>query len=240
MPEPELELDCFSKGCQDLCGKALSDEAVVNHLNELKTTDAQTYDHSVRVMRMMAEFAASGASELNGQAIEAVRAAALHDLGKVGIHNDILYKQGALGVTEWSSVEKHPVIGFLRTVSDLGVHESIPILRHHTLQTRDYPPANEQTGLMDSFEVQKSALDDEDIITSTIMIAVADNLDARYPANDEGIRSYARGERKYCIDELPKLVKASFVRAGKIRALGKEKLLDDLLTVGQDTFLRKK
>ena len=42
---------------------------------------------------------------------ELVRAAALHDIGKVGIPDAILDKPGPLDAAEWTLVRRHPVIG---------------------------------------------------------------------------------------------------------------------------------
>jgi putative nucleotidyltransferase with HDIG domain len=56
--------------------------------------------------------------------------AMLHDVGKVAIPNEILYKPGPLTAEEWAIMRRHPVIGerILRRTPEL---ESIaPMVRH--------------------------------------------------------------------------------------------------------------
>ena len=72
--------------------------------------DAGTYLHSQR----MALYAALLASELglSGERIGAIRTAALlHDVGKIGICDAILYKREPLTTEEWEEVRRHSMIG---------------------------------------------------------------------------------------------------------------------------------
>ena len=68
----------------------------------------------------------------------AVVAATLHDLGKVGIADEILFKPGSLSGMEWELMRQHPVIGSQlveRFNGELGLGEELPLVveavRHH-------------------------------------------------------------------------------------------------------------
>lgn len=72
--------------------------------------DGDTSAHSMRMVMMAKETArALGSSE---EEVRLVRLAALlHDIGKVGVPNDILHKPGPLTEDEWSVMRRHPKIG---------------------------------------------------------------------------------------------------------------------------------
>jgi putative two-component system response regulator len=55
----------------------------------------------------------------------------LHDVGKVGIPDSILYKTGALSTEEWTTMRTHPARGeeICRHVSSL--RQALPLIRHH-------------------------------------------------------------------------------------------------------------
>jgi len=91
--------------------------------------DNYTHDHSEQVVAL----AIQTARLMNLPDSEVIRVrdgAMLHDVGKVAIPNDILYKPGPLDAGEWETMRRHPVIGeqILRRTPEL---ESIaPIVRH--------------------------------------------------------------------------------------------------------------
>ncbi len=87
-------------------------------INALEAKDPDFVGHSMRV----AELAASVAAELglSDDDIEAVRAAGrLHDIGKIGIRDDVLRKQGPLTEDEQSHIREQVLIGF-RILAPLG------------------------------------------------------------------------------------------------------------------------
>ncbi|MDQ6777087.1 MAG: diguanylate cyclase [Actinomycetota bacterium] len=83
--------------------------------------DRYTGEHSEAVIEMSASVARTlGCSAVD---VERVRSAALlHDIGKVGIPDEILHKPGPLSDEEWVVMKKHPVIGerILRKFPGLG------------------------------------------------------------------------------------------------------------------------
>lgn len=58
-------------------------------------------------------------------------ASALHDIGKIGIPEQILNKPGPLGDEERQSVERHPEIGARILEAVEGLEDAAPLVRHH-------------------------------------------------------------------------------------------------------------
>jgi len=93
--------------------------------------DRYTSGHSERVMRYAVEIAAQ--MGINTQALENVRLAALlHDVGKIGVRESILYKPARLLGYEKRQMNLHPHIG-ARIVESIDDSEKIVrgILDHH-------------------------------------------------------------------------------------------------------------
>ena len=100
-------------------------------LQALKARDLQTYQHSLAV----AAYAVRLAQYLQLPPLEVERikfGALLHDIGKLGIPDLVLYKQSILNETELSSMRTHPVIGDEILKHFGSVYDSVlPIVRHH-------------------------------------------------------------------------------------------------------------
>lgn len=72
--------------------------------------DPYTAGHSLRV----AEYAVKigRLAELPEERIDELRKAALlHDIGKIGIRDAVLLKEGRLTDEEWEQIKQHPVLG---------------------------------------------------------------------------------------------------------------------------------
>jgi putative nucleotidyltransferase with HDIG domain len=64
--------------------------------------------------------------------VERIRVAALlHDIGKLGLPDGILDKQGPLSSAEWRSVVQHPRIGQVILEQAAALKDAIPIILHH-------------------------------------------------------------------------------------------------------------
>ena len=95
------------------------EDGMLNSLNALSMVrDNETGNHILRTknyVRVLAERLSSTGiyqSELNPKAIESiVKAAPLHDIGKVGIPDEILKKPGSLTETEWETMKTHAHLG---------------------------------------------------------------------------------------------------------------------------------
>jgi HD-GYP domain-containing protein (c-di-GMP phosphodiesterase class II) len=93
--------------------------------------DAYTQGHSQRVARLAFELAKLyGLSEAACQ--EIYLAGILHDIGKIGIPDNVLLKNGALTEAEYETIQQHPQIGH-RIVEQLGHLQFVlpGILYHH-------------------------------------------------------------------------------------------------------------
>jgi putative two-component system response regulator len=117
-------------------------------VNALEAKDPYLRGHSARV----ADFAAMVAAELKlpDDQVEAIRTAGrLHDIGKIGIREEILNKQGPLTDEEFEHVKQHPVIGaeILAPLTHLG--EVIRFVRshHERWDGKGYPDGLEGSGI---------------------------------------------------------------------------------------------
>jgi putative nucleotidyltransferase with HDIG domain len=98
-------------------------------MSTLEARDPYTAEHSEHVAELSERIARKvGLPEEN---VERIRAAArIHDIGKIGIPDRILLKNGKLTDEEWEIMKKHPVIG-ADLLEGLEVYErSIGIVRH--------------------------------------------------------------------------------------------------------------
>ncbi|HWH15379.1 MAG TPA: HD domain-containing phosphohydrolase [Miltoncostaeaceae bacterium] len=88
-----------------------------------------TRDHSRNVARVAALLAAE--LGLPGDRVEDVRLAGLlHDVGKVGVSEELLTRAGPLTAEEWAEVRQHPEIGY-RMLSGPRMRGVREWIRHH-------------------------------------------------------------------------------------------------------------
>jgi putative nucleotidyltransferase with HDIG domain len=129
----------------------------------LDIRDNNTFDHSWRV----AETATIIAQELklDPKAVEVVHIAAhLHDIGKIGVADNILNKKGSLTTEEFLEVQKHPQIAYqiLKQTPIFDTISPIVLYHHERFDGNGYP----------------SGLKGESIPLAARIIAVADSFDA--------------------------------------------------------------
>ncbi|MFH1338688.1 MAG: diguanylate cyclase [Candidatus Omnitrophota bacterium] len=105
-------------------------EAVFAFAKTIKLKDRYTGDHTERIVYYATEIAR--ALGLPTQEIELVKQASiLHDLGKIGISDEILLKPARLTKKEFEEIKKHPQIGvdIIRPIQFL--HSIIPLILYH-------------------------------------------------------------------------------------------------------------
>jgi HD-GYP domain-containing protein (c-di-GMP phosphodiesterase class II) len=192
----------------------LKDDIVLSLVRTLELYDLYTGGHSEQV----AELSALVAVEL-GLSADEVReiywAGIVHDIGKIGLPEHILNKQGKLTKEEYEVVKKHPQYGYdILARSDSLEHIADIVLHHHEWYNgKGYP----------------AGLQKEDIPYHARILHVCDAVDSM--AQDRVYRKKLTDEQ--IIDELvfgmglqfdPKVAKVmiAFIKAGKLQAFVKK------------------
>lgn len=108
----------------------LKDQTLELAAQALDARDRYTESHSIRVADLagrLGEFL-----ELGDREVESIRTAgSLHDLGKIGVRDDILNKPGPLTEEEWEIMRRHPDIGADMIAQHSALAEVAPLVRHH-------------------------------------------------------------------------------------------------------------
>ncbi len=96
----------------------------------VEAKDANTRDHCDRLAHMAVVFGRDlGCTYEELQALR--RGGVLHDIGKLGVPDAILLKQGPLDAAEWAAMKQHPVIGAQLCSPLHTMHRTLEIVRHH-------------------------------------------------------------------------------------------------------------
>jgi putative nucleotidyltransferase with HDIG domain len=115
-------------------------EVVAALAQALEERDQYTGEHSESVVDLTAKVAE--ALGLDEDDIKDVRTAALlHDIGKVGIPDEILHKNGPLDAREWEIMRQHPVIGerIMRAIPGMGPIARVVRHEHERWDGGGYP-----------------------------------------------------------------------------------------------------
>ena len=129
----------------------------------LDLRDTETAGHSRRVSRYCVQIA--NAQGCSGEQLKHVaRGAYLHDIGKIGIPDAILLKEGVLGIEERAVMEAHVKIGYelVNRIPFLAPAAEIILTHHERYDGTGYP----------------QGLKGKDIPLGSRIFAVADTLDA--------------------------------------------------------------
>jgi diguanylate cyclase (GGDEF)-like protein len=106
-------------------------EAIVKSLAAaVDIRDGYTHTHS----SLVSELAAAVARRLGLSAVEVSRismGALLHDVGKIGIPDAILTKEGGLSPEEWDCIRRHPVLGEQILGQTPELTDVTPLVLHH-------------------------------------------------------------------------------------------------------------
>jgi PAS domain S-box-containing protein len=106
----------------------------------LDLRDKETEGHTQRVAEMTTRLA-SMAGMSDNELVHVRRGALLHDIGKMGIPDNILLKPGKLTDEEWEVMKKHPVYAYdlLSPIKYLHPALDIPYCHHEKWDGSGYP-----------------------------------------------------------------------------------------------------
>jgi putative nucleotidyltransferase with HDIG domain len=108
----------------------LKDQTLDLAAQALDARDRYTESHSIRVSELAGRLGEH--LELGDRECELIRTAgSLHDLGKIGVRDDILNKPGPLSEEEWEIMRRHPDIGADMIAQHSALTEVAPLVRHH-------------------------------------------------------------------------------------------------------------
>ncbi|MCX7861361.1 MAG: HD-GYP domain-containing protein, partial [Chloroflexus sp.] len=96
----------------------------------IEARDSYTYGHSRQVTRYAVHLAME--LGLSDAEIERIRyAGLLHDIGKIGVRDDVLLKAGPLTAEELIQMRRHPRIGVRILEQIRGLRDVLPIIAAH-------------------------------------------------------------------------------------------------------------
>lgn len=120
--------------------KRLYDQTIMSLVTAIEVKDPYTEGHARRVM-LYSEWIGA-ALQLPSRELEKLKIAALlHDVGKIGISNDILNKPGKLTVEEFDQIKQHPENSkkILNNLSDFNDIVMMTYMHHEHFDGSGYP-----------------------------------------------------------------------------------------------------
>ncbi len=129
----------------------------------IEARDAYTYGHSQQVTQYAVRLAME--LGLDSAEIERIRyAGLLHDIGKIGVRDNVLLKPGPLSAEEFAQMRLHPQIGVNILAQIRGLRDILPLIaaHHERVDGNGYP----------------SGLQGEQIPLGARILAVADAFEA--------------------------------------------------------------
>lgn len=175
-------MTCMKENCQQMMDYHEIIECIAGALD---AKDSYTAGHSQRVSELA--LLVCELMQLTPEETERIHIAAhLHDIGKIGIRDAVLNKEGKLTEEEWLEMRRHPQIGaeILNRSSHLSELKDIVLYHHERYDGRGYP----------------KGLKGKEIPLGSRIIAICDSIDAM-----TSNRSYRRAHsHEYCKKELEK------------------------------------
>lgn len=117
------------------------DSTIEGWSKALELRDRETEGHTRRVTELTLELARQLQVFDESQLVHIRRGVLLHDIGKMGIPDSILFKQSPLTEDEWMIMRKHPTYAYdmLSQISYLRPALSIPLYHHEKWDGTGYP-----------------------------------------------------------------------------------------------------
>jgi putative nucleotidyltransferase with HDIG domain len=115
-------------------------QTIVTLANAIDIRDTYTSDHSQRIAKLAIETAREMGCNQESQQ-EIYWGSLLHDIGKIGIPDSILLKEGPLDEEEWEIVRRHPTIGanIIQPIKQLAHISPIIQYSHEWYNGEGYP-----------------------------------------------------------------------------------------------------
>ncbi len=138
--QKHIEELAFAVEKEKLYNQHLSFTMINSMIKALESRDEYTKDHSMRVAELSRKTALKmGCSRDFAKSI--YRAGLVHDIGKIGIRDSILYKKNAFDSAEYATIKKHPEIGFniLKESFDDEVVLNGVLFHHERFNGSGYP-----------------------------------------------------------------------------------------------------
>jgi putative nucleotidyltransferase with HDIG domain len=109
-------------------------------IKALDLRDKETENHTLRVAEMTVQLARIMGVE-ESLLVHIRRGALLHDIGKIGVPDNILHKPGPLNKAEWNLMRQHPVHAYkmLSPIKYLRDALDIPYCHHERWDSTGYP-----------------------------------------------------------------------------------------------------
>ncbi len=105
-------------------------EALDALIGAVEAKDPYTSGHSERVAELAARIGLR--MGLQPEALRALhQGAALHDVGKIGVPDQVLNKPGELDADEWRWIERHPEVGWELASRARSLRDSLAAIRFH-------------------------------------------------------------------------------------------------------------
>jgi len=120
----------YSIGILNTRNNNLKDDLVLSLVRTLELYDSYTGSHSEDVAQLSVEIARG--LHLNEEEIRHIFwASIVHDIGKIGISDEILNKAGKLDEMEFEIVKNHTVFGYNILSTSTGLKDIAKTVRHH-------------------------------------------------------------------------------------------------------------
>lgn len=166
LADPDLEARmraCDAARNVRLAGRVGLDEIAAGFAEVIDAKSPFTAGHSARVALYAEMIADEFGFSLERRSVLG-RAALLHDIGKLGVSNQILDKPGKLDEAEWRAIRAHPVDGcaILGSVDSFSYLARIAEAHHERIDGKGYP----------------YGLGERDLDLETRIVCVADVFDA--------------------------------------------------------------
>jgi len=167
----------------------LSGENAFHDMLRVMSFDYSLYSHSVNVCAYSLALAQASGCDTTQGLIELGTGALLHDVGKIKVPNEILFKRGPLEPAEFDTVRQHPNWGveLVRETDLIPRRSYLPIKQHHERQDGSGYPDGLALNEIDDFSRIVAIADAFDAMTTErVYCSPIESFSALRTMYDEG------------------------------------------------------